>query len=59
MNYWDQFVKETTGVSVGDTITIQAKLAGIVDFGQEAQLELPDGLLIYVPAESIRRIVSE
>lgn len=42
---------------VGAKITIEAKLAGIVDFGREVQLELPDGLLIYVPTESMQRFV--
>lgn len=42
---------------IGAQITIPAKIAGIVDFGREVQLELPDGLLIYAPTESVRSIV--
>ena len=51
-------ILESVG-GIGAEVTIKARVAGIVDFGREVQLELPDGLLIYVPSESMQRITRE
>lgn len=42
---------------VGKEFTLKVRLAGLVDFGKEVQLQLPDGLLTYLPLDSFRKAV--
>lgn len=39
---------------LGTEYTITVKLAGVIDFGSEVQLELTDGLLTYIPTDSFK-----
>jgi len=46
-------------LGIGAEVVIRAKIAGFVAFGREVQLELPGGLLIYAPIESMSRFTNE
>jgi hypothetical protein len=52
-------IKELTDElgGLGAEITITGTLAGIVEYGQTVQLELPDKTFVYIPFESIMRFV--
>lgn len=40
---------------LGAELTLNVRVAGLVDFGREVQVQLPDGLLTYLPIDSLKR----
>jgi hypothetical protein len=42
---------------LGTEYSLPVKFAGLVDFGKEIQLELPDGLLTYLPMDTFVKAV--
>lgn len=57
MSYLDDHVQNTLGVPIGAEVTIRFKVAGIVDFGREVQLQTSDGLLTYLPTETVVKVL--
>lgn len=39
---------------LGADITITGRFAGLVEFGETVQIELPDKTFVYIPFESVR-----
>lgn len=59
MSYADDYVKDTLGVPVGTKVTIEFKVAGIVDFGKEVQLQTSDGLFTYLPTATFVKVTGD
>lgn len=54
-----EFLNDVLKTPIGSEVTITFKVAGIVDFGREVQLQLPDGLLTYLPVDTFVRAIAD
>jgi hypothetical protein len=43
---------------VGTEITLHATISGVVDFGEEVQVVLDNGLFMYLPVSAVRGAVN-
>lgn len=43
----------------GAEYTIPVKVSGLVDFGKEVQLMLPDGVFTYLPTDTFKKAIGK
>lgn len=55
----ERALKELTGLTMGQEVTIRAKITGLVDFGRTIQLLLSDNNFIYIPVGVVEAAINE